>query len=29
LNGGVTEASASTIWRWLHDDAIKAWQTRS
>jgi hypothetical protein len=26
---GVTEASASTIWRWLHDDAIKPWQTRS
>jgi hypothetical protein len=25
----VTEASASTIWRWLHDDAIKPWQTRS
>jgi hypothetical protein len=26
---GVTDASASTIWRWLHDDAIKPWQTRS
>ena len=26
---GVTEASASTIWRWLHQDAIKPWQTRS
>ncbi|MFZ1925198.1 MAG: IS630 family transposase [Solirubrobacteraceae bacterium] len=26
---GVTEASASTIWRWLHEDAIKPWQTRS
>jgi len=25
----VTEASASTIWRWLHQDAIKPWQTRS
>jgi hypothetical protein len=25
----VTDASASTIWRWLHDDAIKPWQTRS
>lgn len=23
------EASASTIWRWLHEDAIKPWQTRS
>lgn len=26
---GVTQASASTIWRWLHQDAIKPWQTRS
>ena len=26
---GVTNASASTIWRWLHDDAIKPWQQRS
>jgi len=25
----VTEASASTIWRWIYDDAIKPWQTRS
>jgi len=25
----VTEASASTIWRWLHEDAIKPWQVRS
>jgi len=25
----VTEASASTIWRWLHEDAIKPGQTRS
>ena len=25
----VTGASASTIWRWLHDDALKPWQTRS
>ena len=25
----MTDASASTIWRWLHDDAIKPWQTRS
>jgi hypothetical protein len=22
----VTEASASTIWRWLHEDAIRPWQ---
>ncbi len=22
----VTEASASTVWRWLHEDAIKPWQ---
>jgi hypothetical protein len=26
---GVTEASASTIWRWLSGDAIKPWQVRS
>ena len=26
---GVTDASAQTIWRWLHEDAIKPWQTRS
>ena len=26
---GVTEASASTIWRWLSQDAIKPWQVRS
>src|SRR6266487_699819 len=26
---GVTNASASTIWRWLHDDALKPWQQRS
>ena len=25
----MTNASASTIWRWLHEDAIKPWQTRS
>ena len=25
----MTEASASTIWRWLHDDALKPWQQRS
>jgi hypothetical protein len=26
---GVTAASASTIWRWLAEDAIKPWQVRS
>lgn len=26
---GLTEASASTIWRWLHDDALRPWQQRS
>jgi DDE superfamily endonuclease len=26
---GITEASASTIWRWLHEDAIRPWQVRS
>ena len=25
----VTDASATTIWRWLHDDALKPWQQRS
>jgi hypothetical protein len=29
IERGATEASASTIWRWLHEDAIKPWQTRS
>ena len=29
IERGVTEASASTIWRWLREDAIKPWQTRS
>jgi hypothetical protein len=29
IERGVTEASATTIWRWLHDDALKPWQTRS
>jgi hypothetical protein len=29
IERGVTEASATTIWRWLRDDAIKPWQTRS
>ena len=26
---GLSEASPSTIWRWLHDDALKPWQQRS
>jgi hypothetical protein len=29
LQRGLSEASASTIWRWLHDDALKPWQQRS
>ena len=29
IERGVTDASAPTIWRWLHEDAIKPWQTRS
>jgi len=29
LERSVTEASASTIWRWLHDAALKPWQQRS
>jgi hypothetical protein len=29
IERGVTDASASTIWRWLHDDAIRPWQQRS
>jgi hypothetical protein len=29
LEHGITEASASTIWRWLSEDAIKPWQVRS
>lgn len=28
IERGVTEASAATIWRWLHDAAIKPWQMR-
>jgi DDE superfamily endonuclease len=28
IQRGLTEASASTIWRWLHDDALKPWQQR-
>jgi hypothetical protein len=26
---GISDASASTIWRWVHDDALKPWQQRS
>jgi hypothetical protein len=29
IQRGLTEASASTVWRWLHDDALKPWQQRS
>jgi hypothetical protein len=29
LELAVSDASASTIWRWLHDDALKPWQQRS
>jgi hypothetical protein len=29
IERGVTDASASTIWRWLHEDAIRPWQVRS
>jgi hypothetical protein len=29
IERGVTDASASTIWRRLHDDAIRPWQQRS
>lgn len=29
IERGVTDASASTIWRWLADDALKPWQQRS
>lgn len=29
IERGITCASASTIWRWLHDDALKPWQQRS
>jgi hypothetical protein len=28
IQRGVTEASATTIWCWLAQDAIKPWQTR-
>src|SRR5215213_2635782 len=29
IEQGVTGASASTIWRWLHDHSLKPWQQRS
>jgi hypothetical protein len=29
IERGLSEASASTIWRWLHDDPLKPWQQRS
>jgi DDE superfamily endonuclease len=29
IERGITEASASTVWRWLAEDAIKPWQVRS
>ncbi len=29
IEQGVTDASASTIWRWLHDRSLKPWQQRS
>jgi DDE superfamily endonuclease len=29
IERGVTDASASTIWRWLTEDAIRPWQVRS
>jgi DDE superfamily endonuclease len=29
IEQGVTGASASTIWRWLHDRSLKPWQQRS
>src|SRR5215211_5284101 len=29
IERALTEASASTIWRWLHDDALRPWQQRS
>jgi hypothetical protein len=29
IERGITDASASTIWRWLAEDAIKPWQVRS
>jgi hypothetical protein len=29
IERALTDASASTIWRWLHDAALKPWQQRS
>src|SRR5215211_3101238 len=29
IEQGITDASATTIWRWLHDRSIKPWQQRS
>ena len=29
IEQGVTGASATTIWRWLHDRSLKPWQQRS
>jgi len=29
IEQGVTDASATTIWRWLHDRSLKPWQQRS
>src|SRR5215210_4289238 len=29
IEEGVCDASASTIWRWLHDRSLKPWQQRS
>ena len=29
IEQGVCEASATTIWRWLHDRSLKPWQQRS
>ena len=29
IERGLSDASATTIWRWLHDDALKPWQQRS
>src|SRR5688500_10017927 len=29
IEQGVTAASATTIWRWLHDRSLKPWQQRS
>jgi hypothetical protein len=29
LERAICEASATTVWRWLHDAALKPWQQRS